>query len=114
MCLQESGDIGTHTSKTSAEIGKHYDTDFNNYFGCNMGYRYINYIIFCANYILLRHGYPSMFGIVKGSYLYIINSIGDARTPQPGEIVFNTLRYRSSAIVQTSGNFQNTVSQRAK
>ena len=34
------------------------------------------------------------------------NSIRDARTPQPGEIVFNTMRYRSSETVQRSGYFQ--------
>ena len=36
---------------------------------------------------------------------YIKNSIRDARTPQPGEIVFNTMRYRSSETVQRSGYF---------
>ena len=34
----------------------------------------------------------------------------DARTPQPGEIVFNTMRYRSSETVQRSGYFQSSVS----
>ena len=29
---------------------------------------------------------------------YLKNSIRDARAPQPGEIVFNTMRYRSSEI----------------
>ena len=33
------------------------------------------------------------------------NSIRDARTPQPGEIVFNTMKYRSSETVQRSGYF---------
>ena len=33
----------------------------------------------------------------------IKNSIRYARTPQPGEIVFNTMRYRSSETVQSSG-----------
>ena len=37
-------------------------------------------------------------------------SIGDARTPQPGEIVFNTMRYRSSETVQSSRYFQSSVS----
>ena len=37
------------------------------------------------------------------------NSIRDARTPQPGEIVFNTTRY-SSDRVQRSGDFQSSVS----
>ena len=36
--------------------------------------------------------------------------IRDARTPQSGEIVFNTMRYRSSETVQRSGYFQNSVS----
>ena len=34
------------------------------------------------------------------------NSIRDARTPQPREIVFNTMRYRRSETVQRSGDFQ--------
>ena len=34
----------------------------------------------------------------------------DARTPQPGEIVFNTMRYRSSKTVQRSGYLQSSVS----
>ena len=32
------------------------------------------------------------------------NSIGDAHTPQPGEIVFNKMRYGSET-VQRSGDF---------
>ena len=38
------------------------------------------------------------------------NSIRDARTPQPGEIFFNTMRYRSSVKVQSSRYFQSSVS----
>ena len=38
------------------------------------------------------------------------NSIRDARTPQPGEIVFNTMRYRSSETVDRLGYFQSSVS----
>ena len=38
------------------------------------------------------------------------NSIRDARTPQPGEIVFNTMRYRSRKTVQRSGYFYSSVS----
>ena len=34
------------------------------------------------------------------------NSIRDAHTPQPGEIVFNTMRYRNSETVQRSGYFR--------
>ena len=33
------------------------------------------------------------------------NSIRDAHIPQPGEIVSNTMRYRSSETVQRSGYF---------
>ena len=38
------------------------------------------------------------------------NSIRDARTPQSGEIFFNTMRYRSSVTVQSSRYFQSSVS----
>ena len=38
------------------------------------------------------------------------NSIRDARTPQPGEIFFNTMGYRSSVTVQSSRYFQSSVS----
>ena len=41
---------------------------------------------------------------------YWKHSIIDAYTPQPGETVFNTMRYRSSEIVQRSGYFQSSVS----
>ena len=34
------------------------------------------------------------------------NSIGDALTSQPGEIVFNIMRYKRSKTVQRSGDFQ--------
>ena len=34
------------------------------------------------------------------------DSIRDARTPQPMEIVFNTKRYRRSETVKRSGDFQ--------
>ena len=34
------------------------------------------------------------------------NSTGDARIPQPGEIVFNTMIYRRIETVQRSGDFQ--------
>ena len=37
------------------------------------------------------------------------NSIRDARTPQPGKIFFNTMRYRSSVTVQSSRYFQSSV-----
>ena len=40
----------------------------------------------------------------------IQNSIRDARTPQPGEIVFNTMRHRSSETGQRLGYFQSSVS----
>ena len=54
--------------------------------------------------------------IIKKSYilvaqnLFLKNSIRDACTPQPGEIVFNTMRYKSSETVQRSGYFQSSVS----
>ena len=38
------------------------------------------------------------------------NSIRDARNPQPGKIVFNTMRYRSSEKVHRLGYFQSSVS----
>ena len=38
------------------------------------------------------------------------NSIRDAHTPQPGELFFNTMRYRSSVTVQSSRYFQSSVS----
>ena len=38
------------------------------------------------------------------------NSIRDAHTQQPGEIVFNNMRYRSSQTVQRLGYFQSSVS----
>ena len=34
------------------------------------------------------------------------NSIGDARTPRPGEIFFDTMRYRRNETLQRSGDFQ--------
>ena len=33
-------------------------------------------------------------------------SIGEAQTPQPGEIGYNTMRYRRSDTVKRSGDFQ--------
>ena len=38
------------------------------------------------------------------------NSIRDARTPQTGERVFNTMSYRSSETAQRLGYFQGSVS----
>ena len=38
------------------------------------------------------------------------NSVRDARTPQPGGKVFNTMRYRSCETIQRSGYFQSSVS----
>ena len=38
------------------------------------------------------------------------NSIRDACTPQPGKIVFNTMRYRRSETVHRLGYFQSSVS----
>ena len=47
--------------------------------------------------------------IIKMSYQYSKNSIRDARTPQPGECVFNTMTYRSSETVQRPEDFQRSV-----
>ena len=41
------------------------------------------------------------------------NSIGNARSPQPREIVFNTMRYRNKT-VQRSGDFQSKKCQLSK
>ena len=38
------------------------------------------------------------------------NSIRDACTPQPGKIVFNTMRYRGGETVHRMGYFQSSVS----
>ena len=43
-------------------------------------------------------------------HINIKNSIRDARTPQPGEIFFNTMIYTSSITVQSSRYFQSGVS----
>ena len=40
----------------------------------------------------------------------IQNSIRDARTPPPGEIFFNTMRYRSGITVQSSRYIHSSVS----
>ena len=40
----------------------------------------------------------------------LTNSVRDARTRQPGEIVFNTMTYRSSETVQRPEYFQHSVS----
>ena len=61
--------------------------------------------------ILLQRPYisfssPLLLGELKAGE----NSIRDARTPQPGEIVFNTMRYRSSETVHRLGYFQSSVS----
>ena len=46
---------------------------------------------------------------VRVHYKEYKNSIRDARTPQPGKIAFNTVRYRSSETVQRTGYFQSSV-----
>ena len=38
------------------------------------------------------------------------NSIGDTRTPQPREVILNTMRYRSSETVQRTEFFHSSVS----
>ena len=57
-----------------------------------------------AQYRLILSKYCIIYDMKKE------NSIRDARTPQPREIVFNTMRYRSSETVQRSGYFQSSVS----
>ena len=47
---------------------------------------------------------------VFGETLSRKNSIRDAHTPKPGEIVFNTMRNRSSETVQRLGYFHSSVS----
>ena len=47
---------------------------------------------------------------IKTEIIINKNSIRDARTPQPGEIFFNTMKYRSSVTVQRSRYFQSSVS----
>ena len=37
------------------------------------------------------------------------SSIGDAHTPQPGEIVFDTMRYKRNETVQRSGDFYSNI-----
>ena len=72
----------------------------------------LNYIIFEA----IKHKQYLRFYLLWEVEVVIIamsqmkNSIRDARTPQPGEIFFNTMRYRSSATVQSSRYFQSSVS----
>ena len=47
--------------------------------------------------------------IFQHSMLMIQNSIRDAQTSQPGEIVFNTMTYESRETVQRLGYFQRKV-----
>ena len=44
--------------------------------------------------------------LLKHTSHILQNTTGDARTPQPREIVFDTMRYRRSEAVKRSGNFQ--------
>ena len=53
--------------------------------------------------------YKTSIGLTMKT-IFCKNSIRDARTPQPGEVVFNTMRYRSRETVQRSGYFQSSVS----
>ena len=43
-------------------------------------------------------------------FFNINHSIGDVHNPKAGEMVFNTMRQRSSERVQRSGEFQSSVS----
>ena len=62
------------------------------------------YIYVCVLLILI------LIIIVIAFNIHPKYSIRDARTPQPGEIFFNTMRYRSSVTVQSSRYFQSSVS----
>ena len=59
----------------------------------------------CGNFYLPY--IPSAF-FSLAAFIENKNSIRDARTPQPGEIFFNTMRYRSSETVHRLGYFQST------
>ena len=51
--------------------------------------------------------------IMSVPFYYLIPDLfykRDAHTPQPGEIVFDSMRYRSSETLQISGYFQSSVS----
>ena len=65
---------------------------------------FIQYLQYSLNFQMYI---SNCFTTVKGIYK---NSISDAHTPQPGEIFFNTMRYRRNETVQRSGYFQSSVS----
>ena len=58
----------------------------------------------------------SWFTLIQHQFLchHLKNSIGDARTPQLREIVFNSMRYRRSETVQISGDCQSKQCQLCK
>ena len=58
----------------------------------------------------IGHGTVTQYIKKKVNKIFDKNSIRDARTPQPGQIVFNTMRYRSSETVHRLGYFQSSVS----
>ena len=62
-----------------------------------------------STFVNLHETYISMRSL-STRFKFKKNSIRDARTPQPGEIVFMGMRYRSSETVQRSGYFQSSVS----
>ena len=53
--------------------------------------------------IFYRHVFTAI--IISGEHIFK-NSIRDARTPQPGEIFVNIMKYRSSETVHRLGYFQ--------
>ena len=62
---------------------------------------------------MFRYAFASLPALATGrgwQSRYKKNCIRHASTPQPGEIVFNTISYRSSETVQRSGYFQSSVS----
>ena len=64
--------------------------------------------------VCLIQPWISLYCIIRrfflGMLLFNKNCIRDARTPQPGEIVYNPMRYRSSETVHRLGYFQRSVS----
>ena len=54
--------------------------------------------------------YRRNFPLASCTMTHTQNSIRDAPTPQTGEIVFNTMRYRISETVHRLGYFQSSVS----
>ena len=67
-------------------------------------------VIFCTNSAKFSIISTNSKTIYSKYHQNIKNSIRDARTPQPGEIFFNTMTYRSSVTVQSLRYFQSSAS----